>query len=370
MQKRNPDFWLVVLYLFFVCLGIILIYSSTYNFSVAKTGDPFFLFKRHIIGVLVGMGFLVFFYFFPIEQLRKRIPLLMIFSFLLLILTLIPGIGYESGGASRWVKLVFFAFQPSEIAKMVVIIYLASILEKKQTYIKEYMKGVLPPFLVSVVFAGLNLLQKDFSTAVFFVMVTFVMLYIAGARFINIFLTFLCTLPLIYFFVISSGYRLNRIKMLLNIDSDPQNAYQLFQSLEAFRRGGVFGEGLGRGAKNIPYIYNDFIFAVSGEEIGFIGCFLILALFVLFWQRGMAAAKKWPERSFQSTLAFGLTFIIVTQAIINIAVTLAILFPTGVTLPFISYGRTSFIVSSICVGILLQLSRNKPEGSSLIGAKI
>ena len=246
MQKRFPDYWIIILYLFFVCLGVILVYSSTYNFSLAKTGDPYFLFKRHIIGVLVGIGFLMVFYFIPIDSLRRRIPLLMIITFVLMLLTLIPGIGYEAGGANRWVKIFFFAFQPAEIAKLVVIMYLASILEKNQNYIKEYLKGTLLPFLVSVVFAGLILLQKDFSTAAFFVMVTFIMLYVAGARFVNILVTFLATLPIMYFFVVTSGYRLNRIKMLLNMDSDPQNAYQLFQSVEAFRRGGVFGEGLGR----------------------------------------------------------------------------------------------------------------------------
>lgn len=363
MQKRVPDYWLAILYLFFTSLGILLVYSATYSFSLTKTGDPFFLFKRHIAGVTAGIGFLIAFYYIPIEMIRKKLPYIMLFTFILLFLPLFPGIGSESGGARRWINFFFFSFQPSEVAKLVVIIYLASILEKNQEHIKEYMKGTLIPFLVCVVFAGIILLQKDFSTATFFVMATFIMLYIAGAKFLNIFMTILFTLPVLWLFVVTSGYRLSRVHMLLNMDTDPQGAYQLFQSLEAFRRGGFLGEGLGRGVKNIPYMYNDFIFSVSGEEIGLLGCLLILILFVFLWQRGVAISKRYPERSFHSTLAFGLVFLLVAQALINISVSLAIVPPTGVTLPFLSYGRTSFMISSACVGILLQLSRKEKEAS-------
>jgi cell division protein FtsW len=367
MKKKIFDPWLVIIYLFLVSLGIILVYSSTYTFSFTRTGDPFFLFKRHLIGIGLGLAAFLGGIFFPVEKIRIYLKYIVPLTVILLLFALRPGLSQEAGGANRWIDLGFFSFQPSEVAKLTIIFYLASILEKKQEYIKEYLRGVLPPFLICVIIAGIVLFQKDFSTTVFLLIITLVMLYVGGTRFINIFLSLLITLPALFPFVLSSGYRLNRIKMLLNIDKNPSASYQLVQALEAFKRGGLFGMGPGKGAKTVPYVFNDFIFSVSGEELGLVGSFIILLLFMFLWQRGMSVVRQHRPNSFHAILAFGLTFLLVTQALLNIMVNLAIIFPTGITLPFISYGRTSFIVSSAAIGFLIQLSKKQQdEGSQTV----
>ncbi len=359
MENKSFDSWLIVIFLFLVSFGILLIYSSTYSFSLAKTGDSYFLFKRHMGAVVVGVLLTAFFALFPIEKIRKYIPALVIGTIILLLLALLPVIGKKEGGAYRWVNFVFFSFQPSEIAKLVIVFYLASILEKKQKYIKNYFKGTLGPFIICSIFSGIILFQKDFSTSVFLLLIVFSMIYVGGGKLINLLVSFAVTVPILTPFILTSGYRLDRIKMLFNIDSDPNASYQLIQSLEAFKRGGFFKLDFGKGLKTIPYVFNDFIYCVAGEEMGFVGALMILLLFLFLWQRGMGIARLYPERSFKSNLAFGITFFIVVQAFLNMAVSLALIFPTGITLPFISYGRSSFIISCIAMGILIQLSRKK-----------
>ena len=165
MKNKNFDFWLPVLYLFLTALGIIFVYSSTYQFSLNRSGDPYLLFFRHLAGAGMGAGLLLLFVFIPLDRLRKKLPLIALLTLLLLLLALIPGIGRELGGARRWINLGFFSLQPSELAKLTVIFYLASVLEKKQAYIKDFLRGTLIPFLICVVFAGIILFQKDFSTS-------------------------------------------------------------------------------------------------------------------------------------------------------------------------------------------------------------
>lgn len=356
MTHKRFDPWILVIFLFLTSVGVILVYSSTYTFSFSKTGDPYFLFKRHLIGIAFGIGTLALGFFVPLEFMKRKSRYLLLSTIALLLLTLVPGISQTAGGANRWIDFFFFTFQPSELAKFTIIFYLASVLSKRQQHIKEYFKGTLPPLAICVIMSGIILFQRDFSTTVFTLILTFVILYVAGSRFIHLLISLLMGIPLLLPFVLTSGYRLSRIQMLLNMESNPQASYQLFQSLEAFRVGGLMGLGPGRGAKKIPYVFNDFIFAVSGEELGLVGCLVILILFAFLWQRGLNIAKRFEERSFESTLAFGLTFLIVFQALLNIAVNMAIIFPTGITLPFISYGRSSFIIFSFAMGILLQLS--------------
>ncbi len=364
MKKKVFDPWLIVIYLFLTALGIIFVYSSTYQFSLNRSGDPYLLFFRHLGGIGLGLGFLVIVLITPLDYLRKKLPLLSLLTLILLILALIPGIGRELGGARRWINLVFFSLQPSELAKITVIFYLASVMEKKQPYIKDFLRGTLIPFLICVVFAGIILFQKDFSTSMIIMVLAFVMLYVGGAKFAHLLIAFFSSIPVFLPFVLTSGYRMSRIQMLFNLEKDPSSSYQLFQSLEAFKRGGFLGEGLGRGVKNIPYAFNDFIFAVAGEETGFMGGILVLFLFFFLWQRGLILAKSFPEKSFQSNLAFGLTFFLVFQALLNIAVSLAMIFPTGITMPLVSYGRTSFLVCSIAFGILIKLSAKQNKDLS------
>ncbi|OHD11979.1 MAG: hypothetical protein A2Y41_05285 [Spirochaetes bacterium GWB1_36_13] len=359
MQNKKIDYWLVFIYFFLISLSILLIYSTTYNFSVLKNKDPYFFFKRHLAGIGLSIFSLVFFIFVPLEKIRKKLPFFMIGIIIALILTFFPVLGKEAGGASRWLNLGVFSFQPSEIAKLIIVIYLASVLERNQEYLKTYYKATLAPLMMCFIISGIILFQKDFSTTSFLVLLTFIILYTAGSKFIYLLLSFLSTLPILLPFVFTSGYRMERVKMLIGFDENPHLSYQLFQSVEAFKRGGAFGTGLGKGVKNIPYIFNDFIFSAVGEEIGLIGSLIILFLFLFLWQRGNLIARQYPEKSFQSVLAYGITILLIFQMLMNVGVSLALIFPTGITLPFLSYGRTSLIVSSIGIGILLNLSRGK-----------
>ncbi|HOJ50627.1 MAG TPA: FtsW/RodA/SpoVE family cell cycle protein [Spirochaetota bacterium] len=359
-MNQKYSIYLIVSYLFLLSIGVIFVYNTTYNFSLKTTGDPAFLFKKHVIGV--GIGIIVFFLFafiISIDKLRSRLPIIFILTFISMILPFIPFLGKEFGGAQRWVSFYFFVFQPSEIAKLVIILYLSSILEKREVNIGEYTRGVVPPLIVCTIIAGITLFQKDFSTAGFIIILTLIMLYVSGAKFLHILLSLLVLIPIFVPFLITSTYRINRIMVLFDDRFESPARYQIIKSIQAISNGKIFGVGLGRSEKNIPFNFNDFIFSIIAEEMGLIGSIIIIILYFIIFKIGISIAKEHLRlnNNFYANLAFGITSLITLQALINIGVTLGIIFPTGITLPFISYGRTSLIVMSAAIGILVYISR-------------
>lgn len=363
LKNMNQKYssYLILSYIFLVSVGIIFVYNTTYNFSLKTTGDPTFLFKKHIIGVLIGLGLFIVFSLIKIDIIRKRLPIIFILTFVSMLMPFMPVIGKELGGAPRWVSLHFFIFQPSEIAKLVIMIYLASILERKEDNIRDFSK-VIPPLVICIIIAGITLFQKDFSTSVFMIVLTLIMIYASGAKFLHIFISFIVLIPTFIPFILTSPYRISRILVLFDTGQESPVKYQLIKSLQAISNGKILGIGLGRSEKDIPFAFNDFIFSIITEEMGLIGGIIVILMYFIIFKIGIHIAKYYINKNkFYSNLAFGLTFLITLQALINISVALGIIFPTGITLPFISYGRTSFITMSIAMGILVYLSRIKPE---------
>jgi cell division protein FtsW len=266
-------------------------------------------------------------------------------------------------GARRWIPLGFASIQPSEIAKYTVVLYLAASLDKKGVKIKSLINGILPYLLVSGFFAGMVLAEKNLSIAAVIMGVTIIVLFVAGAKIPHIIGVVSCVIPVGVAFILFEPYRLARLMNFIDPWKDARgDGYQLIQSLLALGSGGIFGADLGQSRQKCFYIpepHTDFIFSIIGEELGLIGCAAVILLFVVFIWRGMVTASKAKDK-FGKLLATGTTAVIAIQAMINIAVVTGSMPVTGVPLPFISYGGSSLIFNLIAVGVLLNVSRQKP----------
>ncbi|MBI5286193.1 MAG: cell division protein FtsW [Deltaproteobacteria bacterium] len=259
----------------------------------------------------------------------------------------------------------FFTFQPSEVAKLMLVIYLAYSLSQKVDRIKTFSIGFLPHIIISGLIILLILKEPDFGTAVVLGGITIFMMYIAGVRFTYLVTLFLITLPFIYLMITQVGYRMNRIMAFLNPWKDPEGGgFQIVQSLLAFGAGGIWGVGLGEGRQKLLYLpeaHSDFILSVVGEELGLLGVSTILILYLFFLICGIRIALKAGDL-FGSYLALGITLLITLQAIVNTGVVMGLLPPKGLALPFISYGGTSLVVNMVGVGILLNIFIKGSEG--------
>jgi len=287
----------------------------------------------------------------------KIAPALLIISFILCVIVFIPGIGIKLSNVYRWINFRLFLFQPSELAKIAVVVNLAVILHKKKDKIENFFTGVAYPLLIVILFFLLVVLQPDFTTAIFIILVSVFMLFIAGTPARHLAILGGIGVPIIAILTSIAGYRLKRIWAFISSDSDSLGAgFQILESLKAFDRGGFLGVGIGKGYKTLPEPFTDFIFSVYGEEAGFLGCALVILLFAIFTYRGIRIASRCQD-SFLSLLAYGLTAMISLQAIVNFMSSLGLIPTTGITLPFLSYGRSSLIISCAVAGILLNISK-------------
>jgi cell division protein FtsW len=290
------------------------------------------------------------------------VPLLFLCG-LLLLLVFVPGLGNKAGGASRWIRLPGISIQPSELAKLGLVLYMAHSLAKKKEKIQTFKFGFVPYMVLLAVLLGMVLAQPDLGSAVTMVVVAFCMLLVAGTRWRHIVSVVVLTLPFLYFLVMNVDYRRRRIMAFLDPWDDPTGTgFQIIQSWIAFGTGGWLGNGLGEGKQKLfflPEAHTDFIFSVVGEELGFIGVLVVTAMFLLLVLRGIRTALYAPD-DFGRYLAFGLTILIGLEAFTNIAVVLGMLPTKGLALPFVSYGGTSLLTTLIAMGILLNISRQIP----------
>jgi len=343
-----------------ICIGIVMIYSASSIYAWEKYQDSFFFLKRHISFLFLGI--LLAFLVMSVDYRKFRIfakPLL-IFSVLLLVLVLIPGIGREISGARRWFRFKFISFQPSELAILAIIIYLADFIHRKGDMIRTLWRGFVPQMLVLGLTVLLILIQPDLGTALTVVIVVFIILFVAGVRLTYLLSLILASLPLLYILIFSVPYRRMRITAFLNPWLDPKGSgFQIIQSQISLGSGGIFGVGLGHSKQKLFYLpaaHTDFIFSIIGEELGLIGTIAVIALFIIFIQQGLKIVKNAPDK-FGYFLSLGLVSMISLKAIINIGVSCGI-FPTkGLPLPFISYGGSSFIFDMVSVGILMNIAR-------------
>lgn len=346
-----------------VVFGALMIYSSTSVIipTLAKKGvNEFYYFKRHMFTILIGVGFMFLAYNLKPSFLKKIAVPLLIFSFVLLILVFLPVIGVQAGGAKRWIRLWPSTFQPSEFVKLSMVIFLARYLSSPD-YITENFTSFIKPISIMIGFQAIMLMQPDFGSAMSLAFLTLAMLFLSGIRLRYLFSLSLLALPVL-FILIMEPYRLRRVTSFLDPWKDPQGSgFQLVQSFIAFGSGGITGVGIGGSKQKLSYLpesHTDFIFSIIGEEFGFIGVSIIIALFLLIFIRGISIANKTRDR-FAYYLAVGLSLMISLQALINFAVATGLVPTKGLPLPFISYGGSSLLVSLAAIGILLNISRGK-----------
>lgn len=358
-ERRRFDLILLFVTFMLVGIGIVMVYSTSAIIANERFGDPYYFLKRQAI--FAGIGFILMFLmmFFSYEVLKRLAYPIFILSLLLLILVLIPGIGYRAGGSMRWIRLGGFSFQPSELAKLGLVIFLAYLLAKKEEKIRSFFFGFLPVVLFSGLIIGLILKEPDFGTALFLTVMVFLLLFISGARVSYLLGAFLMTIPFVFAFLMKAEYRYKRLMGFIRPWDDPRGtSFQIIQSFLSFGSGGIFGIGLGEGRQKLfflPAPHTDFIFSIIGEELGLVGAMVVVLLFFILTFRGIQIGLSLQNR-FGSYLAIGVTLMISLQSVINMGVVLGLLPTKGLTLPFVSYGGTSLITNLTGIGILLHLS--------------
>jgi cell division protein FtsW len=348
-----------------LALGLAALFSASHYYAERVFQDPYHLVKRQFAYALVGLVAFALGARAPLGLVRKATPALLALSFLLCLAAFVPGLGRPVLGARRWIFLLGQSFEPLELAKLAVVLYLASILAKKQERIDDPLNSLVPPLIVVLAFAGVVYLQKDFSTAVFLLVITLCMFLMAQVRLLYFVLLALLFLPLGGLLLFTQAYRVERLIAFFNPLADPAGSgYQMIAARSALSAGGLWGRGLGRGLKSLgglPEAHSDFIFAVIGEEAGFLGVLFVLLLFILFAWRGYVLAYR-AQEAFTAFLAFGLTTTIFLQALLNFAVVTGLVPSTGIPLPFISAGGSCLVTSLAMSGLLLNLSRQPEAG--------
>ncbi len=338
-------------------IGMVLVMSASSAYSEAKFDDVFHLFNSHLFKVGIGIILMIGFAMVPYE-IYKNISKPAVFVVAALLLWVLFA-GSNLKGAGRWINLGFFSFQPAEAAKLILVMHLAVLIEKKGMMIREYKSGFLYLFIWVILISGLIIMQPNLSNGILLVVISLAVLYVGGARpkhiMISSVLSFLTAGAAVMAFRHSRERILNFSKSL----SDGNGViYQVNQAVLSLGSGGIFGTGLGNSRQSnffLPEAYGDFIFAILGEELGFLGSILVTVLFILIFCCGILIAKRTKD-VFGQMLAFGITFTVVTYFLVNVGVTTGLLPTTGLPLPFISYGGTSIIFLCISVGILLNIA--------------
>lgn len=361
------DSWLLFCVVLLVGVGIIMNYSASAVISKEKFGDSYYFLTRTLIYAFAGFTMMIVASRFSYENYRRFAYPILIIVLLLVCAVFVPGIGKKIGGATRWIGFGPLRFQPSEAAKVAMIIFLAYSLEKKSRKIQSFMVGFLPHMLFMGLVAACVLMQKDLGSAVTIAAITWFMMFVAGVRVKYLASLFVAMIPLMIVLVSGSGYRKKRILAFLNPwDDQYGSGFQMIQSFVAINEGGWFGRGLGQGQQKLFYLpeaHTDFIFSVIGEELGLAGVVVVITLFAFFCYRGLKIALCAPDL-FGKYLAVGCTMLIGFQAIFNMGVVMGLLPTKGLTLPFVSYGGSSLMVSLIVVGILLNISTYKRTAST------
>jgi len=370
--SREPAIFIPVMII--TGLGITMVYSASADISMAKYSTSGYYAQRQAIFFAMGLVTMYLGACFP-HQYLKRLDYPLLLMTVVLMGGVLTSMGVDAGGACRWITIKGITFQPSELVKLSLVIYLADSLSRKQQQIRSFLIGFLPHLVVLTVLTVLLIFQKDLGSIIIICFITWTMMFVAGVPILKLLTIVPLGLPLFYFLVYTEPYRWERVRFFMNPWKDPLNAgYQLTHSLKAFGSGGIFGKGLGQGFQTAHYLpkpHTDFIFSVIGEELGLVGVLTTLVLFTLILRRGAAIARS-ADTLFGSFLAMGITIHLGLQVMINTGVTLGVLPTKGLTLPFISYGGTSLVVSMTAMGILMNIGRTgtgKEQGKQPVQEK-
>ena len=343
-----------------VSIGIVMIYSASAIYAYGNMGDSLYFLKRHLLYLALGLVLMFTAMSIDINKLKKIAKPAMLFTIVLLVLVLVPHIGKEIAGARRWFKFGPLNFQPSELAKIVTILYMADLIARKEALMKKFMQGYLPAIMILGLVVGLVLLEPDLGTAVTISVITMIMLFVGGVRLPYIAASVLASLPALYLLLFRVPYRRRRMMIFLNPWSDKRGTgFQIIQSFIAIGSGGLLGVGLGQSKQKLFYLpasHTDFIFSIIGEELGFLGTAAVVILFTLLVWQGMRVAFR-AIGTFEKLLSLGIVSLIALEAIINIGVTAGALPTKGLPLPFISYGGSGLIFHMTAVGLLLNVAK-------------
>ena len=360
-MKKKYDIILFISTILLISFGLIMIYSASSIWAEYKFNDSFKYVKHQLLFFIVGLILMIRISKIDYNSYYKKSNLIIGICFILLILVLIPGIGTIRNGSRSWFGIGSFGIQPSEFMKIALIIFTAKYLQDNGKSLKSIRKGVLPILGVLFLIFGLIMLQPDFGTGMIIILSILCMLFIAGVN-----IKFFIGLGLVGVFgiiglILIAPYRMDRITSFINPWTDPLGTgFQIIQSLYAIGPGGLLGQGFLNSRQKqfyLPEPQTDFIFSIISEEFGFLGVIIVSLLFIIILYRGIKIALS-SKDLFSKYLSFGLIFQILIQAVMNLMVVIGLIPVTGVTLPFLSYGGSSLLISMISVGILLNISRN------------
>ncbi|MCJ8344007.1 putative lipid II flippase FtsW [bacterium] len=353
-----PDQLLLLLVLLLVSFGLVMVYSSSSILSLDRFDDSMFYVKKQASRLSIGLVFMTFFTFFDYRQLKPMHWFVLALGFLLLFLMFVPGISHRAGGASRWIN-IGIRLQPSEFFKLSLLVFAASKLSNIDD-VKNRFKSCVFPVIVATCLGFFLIQSSDLSTALIIIVLGFSLIFSVYAKPWFVSSIFIGFISLVSYIILVTPFRLKRIMAFLNPwENQLDSAYQIIQSLVSLGSGGLFGLGLGQSRQKflfLPEEHTDFIFAILGEEFGFVGCILIMMAFFAFCWRGLKIVQDTKDL-FAKLLALGIIIYLGAQIVINVGVVVGLLPPTGMPLPFLSYGGSSMIANLIAIGILLNISR-------------
>jgi len=360
-QRLAIDPVIVMTVFALLLVGLVMVTSASLNIAERQTGDAFFYFERQLFSVLLGCTFGAAMLIVPIATWKRMAPWLLVVSFALLLLVIVPVIGHEVNGSRRWIRLGPLNFQPSEIARWLLVTYIAIFAVRHQTELRSSAQGFFKPLAVLLAAAVLLLIEPDFGAAVVLCATGTAVLFVAGARFRDFLVVCGVGLLAVAALALASPYRVLRITAFLNPWEDPfKTGFQLTQSLIAIGRGEWFGVGLGSSIQKLYYLpeaHTDFVFAVFSEEFGLLGVTLVVAAFLVIVLRSLRLSRIAADAGMplHACIAAGFGVWIGLQAFLNIGVNMGLLPTKGLTLPLLSYGRSSMLVTLAWVGMLLRV---------------
>lgn len=364
LKKENHskplDFPLLACTLMLVCFGIVMVFSASYYSAQIKDGNALAYVIKQIYGALLGFAAMLFVSKINYNLLKKYAKVFLLLCFIMLVMVLIPGLGKSSNGATRWLGFGSFTFQPAEIAKFGLILFLASSMSERQKKLKKFRTGLMPYGIILAAICGLIMMQPNLSMVICLGIIWFAMMFAGGIPMRHIIMMMVLGILAVTILAFGAGYRRDRMTTFLDPWSDASNSgYQIIQSLYSIASGGLFGTGLGNSRQKmlfLPYGESDFIFAIIAEELGFVGILMYFGLCIFLFWRGIKIALT-CEDMFGSLVATGVVASISSQIALNVAVAVKLIPTTGLTLPFISAGLTSLVVMMCNVGLLLNISR-------------
>jgi cell division protein FtsW len=372
----GPDRLLLTLAAVILLFGLVMVASASISLADKATGNPFYYLERQMLYSLVGIAGAVLAYYLPLSLWRRTGFLLLLFAFVLLAVVLVPGVGRHVNGSIRWVVLGPFRLQVSEPARLLILVYIAGYIVRRQDELLNGFKGVLKPMLLLGAALLLLLAEPDFGAAMVLIASVMGMLFFGGARLRDFVIFMALGAAGFVLLTVTSPYRLERLTGFLNPWNDPfDSGFQLTQSLIAIGRGQFFGVGLGESVQKLFYLpeaHTDFLFAVLAEEFGLFGSLLVIGLYLAFTWRAVMIARRAAARQqmFAAYLAFGLGLWIGLQAFINIGVNMGLLPTKGLTLPLMSYGGSSLIVMCTAVGLILRVDRETRTGRNWLDEEV